>query len=159
MTGVLEHMHVVRERHGPAIRLPDAWFRVGGGVPTDQRDRPGVKRPVSAIAAETLERVSRDLGREFFPGVSRRNLTIRGLALDSLPRGTVLTIGEARFTVLGPCDPCEKLEHRLGPGALARLQRSGGVILVVSGPGRVVCGDAVRVESLGDRPLHVRAQG
>lgn len=152
--GTLEAIHVFRERRGPPILLAGAVFVAGRGVPTDQRDRPGVARPVSAIRAETLDHVARSLGLAIAPGSSRRNLTIRGLDLDTLARGTVLSIGEARFEVIGPCDACARMESALGPGAPAHMQGRGGVALAIVQGGRAECGDAVAVAVLGTVPLH-----
>ncbi|MBK6533231.1 MAG: hypothetical protein IPF99_27695 [Deltaproteobacteria bacterium] len=55
MPGTLEAIHVFRERRGPPILPAEAVFVAGRGVPTDQRDRSGVPRPVSAIRAETID--------------------------------------------------------------------------------------------------------
>lgn len=143
MPGILEAIHVFRERRGPPVPLAEAVFVAGRGVPTDQRDRPGVPRPVSAIRAETIDHVARALGVEIAPGSSRRNLTIRGLDLDTLPRGAVLSIGEARFEVIAPCDACVRMESALGPGASAHMQGRGGIALIIVQGGRVACGDAV----------------
>ena len=154
MPGTLESIHVFRERRGPPILLPSAVFVAGRGVPTDQRDRPGVPRPVSAIRAETLDDVARALGIALAPGASRRNLTIRGLDLDTLPRGTVLAIGEARFEVLAPCDACARMESALGVGAPAHMQGRGGLVMNIVRGGRVAGGDAVEVMVRGTAPLH-----
>jgi len=154
LPGTLEAIHVIRERRGPPILLAEAVFVAGRGVPTDQRDRPGVPRPVSAIRAETIEHVARALGVAIAPGSSRRNLTIRGLDLDTLPRGTVLSIGEARFEVLAPCDACIRMESALAPGAPAHMQGRGGIALSIVKGGRAACGDAVEVVTLGTTPLY-----
>ena len=154
MPGTLEAIHVFRERRGPPILLAEAVFVAGRGVPTDQRDRPGVPRPVSAIRAETIDHVARALGIAIAPGSSRRNLTIRGLDLDTLARGTVLSIGEARFEVIAPCDACVRMESALGPGAPAHMQGRGGIALTIVQGGRVACGDAVEVAVLGTVALY-----
>ncbi|MBK6533213.1 MAG: MOSC domain-containing protein [Deltaproteobacteria bacterium] len=154
MPGTLEAIHVFRERRGPPILLAEAVFVAGRGVPTDQRDRPGVPRPVSAIRAETIDHVARALGIAIAPGSSRRNLTIRALDLDTLPRGTVLSIGEARFEVIAPCDACVRMESALGPGAPAHMQGRGGIALTIVQGGRVACGDVVEVAVLGTVPLY-----
>jgi len=65
--GTLEAIHVFRERRGPPVLLAGAVFVAGRGVPTDQRDRPGVARPVSAIRAETIDHVARSLGLAIAP--------------------------------------------------------------------------------------------
>jgi len=138
-------MFVVRAPKGPPIPLGEARFRVGGGVPSDQRDRPGVLRPVSAICAESLDAVAAALGVSVAPGASRRNLTVRGLALDALPRGSTLLIGGAVFELTEVCDACSRLETAIAPGAAACLTGRGGVILSVREGGMVRVGDAVTV--------------
>lgn len=129
MTGTLEGMFVIRAPKGPPLPLPEARFRCGGGVPSDQRDRPGVLRPVSAICAEALDAVGLALGIAVAPGASRRNLTVRGLPLDALPRGARLRIGEAVFELIDACDACARMETAIAPGASRWLTGRGGVIL------------------------------
>jgi len=145
VTGVLEHVHVVTRPHGLPVRLEVATFVTGAGLLLDHRNKPGVRRAVTAIRAETVEDVARSLGRDLPPGASRRNLTIRGLELDALEPGTVLELGAVRLEVRGPCDPCVKMEHALGAGALRLLSGRGGLVLGVRAGGVVAVGTQARV--------------
>lgn len=151
--GALEGIFVIRAPKGPPIPLQEAHFRLEGGVPTDQRDRPGVKRPVSAICAEALDAVAAALGIAIAPGASRRNLTVRGIDLDALVIGTRLRVGDAAFELIDFCDACARMESAIAPGASGAMQGRGGVILAVREEGLVRVGDAVRVEAVPARVI------
>jgi A/G-specific adenine glycosylase len=141
----LEHLHIVPRRRGEPLAIDDARVRPGRGLPGDHHDREGIRRPITAVRAETLDEVARALGVEVAPGASRRNLTLRGVALDTLPPGTRLAIGTATLEITGPCDPCARMEAALGPGALALMEKRGGVVLKVVRAGTLKRGDAIEI--------------
>ena len=65
-------------------------------------------------------------------------------------------MGEAELEVVGPCDPCNRMETALGPGALARMQGWGGVVTRIVRDGLVRRGDPNGVTA-GDGPLFTAA--
>jgi MOSC domain len=93
-------------------------------------------------------------GFDVGPGALGENITTRGLALLSLPRGTRLIIGtEAVVEITGLRTPCKQIE-RFRTGLLAAVSqdangaplfRSGVMGIVLKG-GVVKPGDAIRVE-------------
>jgi MOSC domain-containing protein YiiM len=152
-TGVVEGLHIVRVKRGAPEPVAEAFLKPGGSLPGDHHDRPGIKRPVTLIRAETLDEVAAKLSKTLTPGASRRNVTVRGVDLDALPPGTRLRVGDAELEVKGPCDPCERMETALGEGALAIMKDRGGVVARVVHAGSVRPGDVVRVVEAADTPL------
>ncbi len=145
MPGTLKHIHIVRVKRGDPEPIAEALLAPGRGVPGDHHDRPGIKRAVTLIRDETIADVGRGLGIAITAGSSRRNLTTAGIDLDSLEKGTRLVLGGAELEVTGPCDPCNRMEKALGPGALAIMQGRGGVVARVLREGLIRPGDSVRV--------------
>lgn len=157
MPASVEHVHLVRVRRGAPERVDAAVLKAGRGIAGDHHDRSGIKRAVTLIRAETMDAVAGHFGQTIAPGASRRNLTIRGIDLDSLPRGTRLRVGEAELELAGPCDPCQRMETALGPGARAFLEGRGGVIAKIIRGGTVRPGDVVEpVEGDRARDMQLR---
>jgi A/G-specific adenine glycosylase len=145
MSGIVESIHIVRVKHGTPEPIDEAQLVPGRGIPGDHHDRPGIRRAVTLICAETLEGVGRKLRVDIVPGRSRRNITVRGLDLDALAKGTRLSLGNAELEVTGPCDPCERMETAIGPGALKLMEHRGGIVTKIVGGGRIKTGDAIRI--------------
>jgi MOSC domain-containing protein YiiM len=92
-------------------------------------------------------------GFEIYPGQMGENITTQGLDLITLPRGTLLTIGDAVIEVTGLRSPCSQLE-RLGEGlanallardAEGRKIRKCGVMGIVATGGMIMAGDEIKV--------------
>ena len=93
-----------------------------------------------------------DHAHQFIAGSVGENLTIAGLAEDTVCVGDVHAIGIARLQVCQPRQPCFKFALRFGndrlPNAMLRNGRSGWYYRVLQ-PGLIAAGDAV---ALVDRP-------
>lgn len=103
------------------------------------------RRAVTLIQAEHLPVISAlaDL-REVPPETLRRNLVVSGLNL-SATRGRVLAIGAARLRVTGPCAPCSRMEHALGPGGYNAMRGHGGWCAEILASGDIETGAPVTV--------------
>lgn len=93
-----------------------------------------------------------DHAHQFIAGSVGENLTITGMAEDTLCVGDVHAIGTARLQVCQPRQPCFKFALRFGndrlPNAMLRSGRSGWYYRVLQ-PGLITAGDSV---TLVDRP-------
>ena len=103
-------------------------------------------RQVTLIQAEHLDVIARLARVEWIDPVGlRRNLVVSGLNLLAL-KNARLHAGGALLEIVGPCQPCSRMEETIGPGGYAAMRGHGGMTarVIVGGPIRV--GDVVRVE-------------
>jgi MOSC domain-containing protein YiiM len=121
---------------------------------TGDHARPGPRntRQVTLIQWEHLAVVGSLLGRStenpILPQDLRRNLVISGINLFSL-KGRRFRVGQAVFETTGWCQPCAKLEQRLGHGTFQAVRGHGGITARVIQSGIIRLDDGLRVE-----PLH-----
>ena len=103
------------------------------------------KRAVTLIQAEHLPVIAALAGlSEVSPETLRRNLVVSGLNL-SATRGRILAIGDARLRVTGPCAPCSRMEHALGPGGYNAMRGHGGWCAEILASGDIETGAPVTV--------------
>jgi len=76
---------------------------------------------------------------------ARRNLVVRGIALDDLI-GRRFRVGEVECFGQRRCEPCAHLERLTRPGVLRGLVHRGGLRADVLSSGRIRVGD--RIEAL-----------
>ena len=114
---------------------------------TGDHSRPGARnaRQVTLIQWEHLAVVSALLGREITPADLRRNIAVSGINLFSL-KGRRFGIGRALLETTGWCQPCARLEQRLGPGTFQAMRGHGGITARVIEGGIIRLDDEVRVE-------------
>ena len=150
MTGKLEHIHITPKGREPMVALAEAKLIAGQGIEGDRyllgagtysmKPEPG--RQVTLIEAETLEALARDNGIELTPQEHRRNLTVRGVAVNHFV-GRQLRIGEVLVEGTRLNVPCKSLELVTGkPVYEPLLNRSGLNCIIVQG-GMIRPGDLV----------------
>jgi MOSC domain-containing protein YiiM len=74
----------------------------------------------------------------------RRNLVVSGINLLAL-KNSRLQIGDAVLELVGPCQPCSRMEEAIGAGGYAAMRGHGGMTARVITGGAIRVGDAVRV--------------
>ncbi|EKN45614.1 MULTISPECIES: MOSC domain-containing protein [Pseudomonas syringae group] len=120
---------------------------------TGDHSRPGPRnaRQVTLIQWEHLAVVSSLLNRSaenpIVPQDLRRNLAISGINLFSL-KGRRFRIGQAIFETTGWCQPCARLEQRLGHGTFQAVRGHGGITARVIQSGIIRLDDTLQVEPL-----------
>lgn len=150
--GHIEWMHLVAEAGGEPRAVQSARLLAGFGLEGDRNVTAARASGAAAvepeaqltlIAAESLEAAAAELGRPLPPGISRRNLTVRGVDLDA-GVGRRLRIGEAIVRGIEPCDPCGYLQRVTGiPGITRALVDRGGLRCAVLEGGELRIGDPV----------------
>lgn len=133
------------DRMGDYIRVPvDAVTLVADhGIAGDRKAGRNRDRQLNLIAAAWLAARAAE-GFRGEPGQFGEQIVISGLAVESLPRGTLLAIGEgAIVAVTKGRTGCDRLEAAQGR-SIAGLGPIGVMARVVMG-GRVYVGDTVRV--------------
>ena len=150
--GRLEVILLRPARGEPVLRPQECRAVEGLGLEGDRTasGRGAGKRQVTLLQAEHLPVVAALLGRDAIdPADLRRNLVVSGvnlLAARSLfsDQPLRLLLGpEVVLEVTGPCEPCSKMEERLGPGAYNALRGHGGVTARILRGGRMAVGDQV----------------
>ncbi|MDH0097390.1 MOSC domain-containing protein [Ectopseudomonas hydrolytica] len=118
---------------------------------TGDHSRPGPRnaRQVTLIQWEHLAVVAALLGRDapLHPDELRRNIAVAGINLFSL-KGRRFRIGQALLETTGWCQPCARLEERLGPGTFQAMRGHGGITARVIEGGIIRLHDAVQVSPL-----------
>jgi MOSC domain-containing protein YiiM len=111
-------------------------------------------RQVHLIAAELLKELSGQ-GFDVQPADLGENVTMQGIDLIGLPRGTLLHLGrEAIVQITGLRNPCSQIEQFrpgllravLGKEADGKIVRKAGVMGIVLRGGEISAGDDARVE-------------
>jgi MOSC domain-containing protein YiiM len=75
----------------------------------------------------------------------RRNLVVSGINLLAL-KNARLQVGDALLELVGPCQPCSRMEETIGPGDYAAMRGHGGMTARVITTGSIRVGDAVRAQ-------------
>ena len=150
--GRLEAIYLRPARGQPVLRPRECLALEGAGLEGDRTasGRGAGKRQVTLLQAEHLPVVAAFLRRDAIEAADlRRNLVISGvnlLAARSLfaDQPVRLLLGpEVVLEVTGRCEPCSKMEDRLGPGAYNALRGHGGVTARVLRGGKMAIGDEV----------------
>ena len=130
--------------------IPHALAVPGKGLEGDRyhegtgtySNHPGSGREVTLIEIEAMEALKRDYGVDIAPAQARRNIVTGAVALNHLV-GREFSLGEARLRGTRLCDPCARLEHGAGRGALRGLIHRGGLRAEIIAGGILRVGDPV----------------
>ena len=75
----------------------------------------------------------------------RENITLAGLELHSLERGSQVSLGDdVVLKITGHCAPCDRMEE-LRPGLQQELEGHRGMLATVLQGGTIKVGDSIRV--------------
>lgn len=148
---------VVRGNPRDEARRIDATRAIAGvGLADDRLGQRGAAelstRQVTLIQAEHLPVIAA-LARvgPVDPVGLRRNLVVSGLNLSALKNARI-RVGEALLEIVGPCQPCSRMEGAIGRGGYAAMRGHGGWTARVIESGAVRVGDPVRVEAAQAAP-------
>ncbi|WP_291049548.1 MOSC domain-containing protein, partial [Herbiconiux sp.] len=125
-------------------------LREGRGIVGDRFFGHGAHKTalVTVMAEESLHRVREDLGvpHPLDPAATRRNIILRGVDVDRLPR-TPFSLDSGSGPVLfqghRPANPCAWMDVVLAPGAHKALRGRGGVRCEPLTDGRLRLGPAL----------------
>jgi MOSC domain-containing protein YiiM len=128
------HRYEGRPKDGPApARGPELFesieLRAGLGIVGDRffGQRAHANEAVTIMAAESLDAVAAELGAGALDfAKTRRNILIRGLAIDEL-RGATIQLGEVVLALNRPANPCAWMDEQLADGAHRAMRRRGGM--------------------------------
>ncbi|MCU1718132.1 MOSC domain-containing protein [Pseudomonas sp. 5P_3.1_Bac2] len=151
--GVVRWLGVRPAPQQPMLVVDAVEARRDGGLIGDYRSvkRNTSSRQVTLIQWEHLAVINALMGRTeqnlLGPAELRRNLVISGINLFSL-KDRRFRLGQAILQTTGWCQPCAKLERRLGPGLFQAMRGHGGITAQVLHSGVIRLGDSLCVEPL-----------
>ncbi len=135
----------------PARRIGATQALAGIGLADDRLGQRGEAelstRQVTLIQQEHLAVIAALAGVTAVDVVAlRRNLVVSGINLVALKNARV-RVGAAVLEIVGPCQPCSRMEEAVGPGGYAAMRGHGGMTARVLQTGSIRAGDEVRAES------------
>ncbi len=150
--GVVELVALSSEAEGPMTVAASAEAVAGRRLRGDRYERgegtfsnpEGRGYDLTLVEAEALEELAAG-GVELEPAEARRNLVVRGIALDALI-GRRFRVGPVECFGQRRCEPCAHLERLTRPGVLRGLVHRSGLRADVLSGGEIKTGD--RVEAL-----------
>jgi MOSC domain-containing protein YiiM len=150
ITGHVQAIIVRGSPREPACSIQHTVALAGIGLADDRLGRRGQAelstRQVTLIQHEHLAVIAQ-LAR--VDGVDplglRRNLVVSGINLLAL-KNARLRVGAALLEIVGPCQPCSRMEEVIGPGGYAAMRGHGGMTARVLEGGAMGVGDRVGVK-------------
>ncbi|WP_395700254.1 MOSC domain-containing protein [Aquabacterium sp.] len=133
----------------PARRVEATTALAGIGLADDRLGRRGEAelstRQVTLIQQEHLPIIA-SLARSgpIDPVGLRRNLVVSGINLLAL-KNARLRVGGALLQIVGPCQPCSRMEELIGPGGYAAMRGHGGMTARILEGGAIAVGSVVSV--------------
>jgi len=149
--GRIESIVVRGSSREPAQTVASTVALPGIGLADDRLGKRGESelstRQVTLIQAEHLAVIAQ-LARvdHVDPRALRRNLVVSGINLLAL-KNAKLKVGSALLELVGPCQPCSRMEEAIGPGGYAAMRGHGGMTARVLVGGAINVGDVVLAEA------------
>jgi MOSC domain-containing protein YiiM len=140
MTARVVHLFRAAKRREPMESLPTARVIADAGFEGCAHARPGGKRQVLLVDAETLQEM------DLAPGIIRENITTEGLRVNALKIGQKVRIGKVELQVSAVCEPCEELE-KVRAGLQAEIVGKRGMLCKVLRGGMIQPGETIQVEA------------
>lgn len=144
-SGCVQWIGLRPKRDVPMQEVYEANAISGKGLQGDRYASGSGKRGITLIQAEHLPVIAALSGHEkIAPATLRRNIVISGIPLIALI-GKKFRIGDALFQGTDACDPCERMEAALGPGAYNAMVGHGGLCARILQGGKMCVGDSLVV--------------
>lgn len=148
--GTVLSIHIAAAAAAPmqSVAIVQAW--PGKGLEGDRyaaqlgtySKHPGNGRDVTLIEIEALEALQREYQIALDPGLSRRNLVTRGVALNHFVEKE-FRVGEVLLRGTRLCEPCTHLEQLSVKGPMRGLIHRGGLRAEVINGGILRVGDSI----------------
>lgn len=131
------------KRDVPMLEVLEAEALVGKGLLGDRYASGSGKRGITLIQAEHLPVIAALSGHDkISPATLRRNIVVSGIPLVALI-GKKFRIGEVVLEGTDACEPCERMEAALGPGAYNAMSGHGGLCARILQGGKINVGDSL----------------
>lgn len=133
-------VHLQVAKSGGRRSVEQANLLENCGLEGDKYARPGRRRQVLLVEQEVLDEFQLSLG------ALDEQITIAGESLSALPPKAQFRVGSVLLQVVGPCEPCHKM-NRHGPGMQELLNGKRGTLAKVVEGGVIRIGDEVCVST------------
>jgi MOSC domain-containing protein YiiM len=148
IAGRVEAIVVRGPSREPARTIESTLAIAGVGLAHDRLGQRGEAelstRQVTLIQREHLPVIARLARVDAVDPVGlRRNLVVSGINLLAL-KNARLQVGAALLEIVGPCQPCSRMEEAIGPGGYAAMRGHGGMTARVISGGEIRVGDTVQ---------------
>jgi MOSC domain-containing protein YiiM len=152
--GRVESVYITDRAEAPTQTVSEVLAVAGRGLEGDRyftssgtySNHPGDGRHVTLIESEAIDALSRDYHVVLDPGLARRNIVTRGIALNHLV-GYDFRLGRVIVRGTRLCEPCAHLEKLTQPGTLRGLIHRGGLRAEILVGGIIRVGDEIRVSN------------
>ncbi|MGK2880332.1 MAG: MOSC domain-containing protein [Mycobacterium sp.] len=124
------------------MKWVDAVVAEAGAGLLGDRYHGSTRLQVTIQSQELLDDAAIELGHDFDPGATRRNITVDSGQIPTKP-GTRLQIGDVELEVVRISVPCRLLDDSVGPGAAAALRGRAGSVCRVLTSGTISVGSTV----------------
>jgi len=147
--GKIEAIIVRDASRAPARQVTTTQALAGIGLADDRLGKQGEAelstRQVTLIQYEHLSVIAQLAGvGSVDPLKLRRNLVVSGINLIAL-KNLQLEVGEAILEIVGPCQPCSRMEEVIGRGGYAAMRGHGGMTARIIRSGAIGVGSTVHV--------------
>ncbi len=137
-------IHIAPKARQAMQEIPLATLVADKGIEGDRYFGREPEQNVTLVQEEFLEVAADELAVSNRPGMSRRNLTVRGVTLNDLI-GKRFCIGAAELEGVSLCEPCRNMEKSIGSGAVAALSGRCGIRARVVRGGIIRPGDEINL--------------
>jgi MOSC domain-containing protein YiiM len=139
---VLMGYQKVSVRAGKGIE-GDRYFSNTGKNRSNYKGQPDWE--ITLIEAEVIDSFNQRTGNQFHHSDFRRNLVTRDIRLNDLV-GKEFQIGDTRFYGVQLCEPCAKLQKRLGVKIFPDLVNKGGLRAQIRSSGVISMEQAISAQ-------------
>lgn len=141
--GIVQWIGLRPKRDVPMQEMNAVDAITGQGLQGDRYASDSGKRGITLIQAEHLPVIAALSGHEkISPAILRRNIVVSGVPLNALI-GKKFRLGEVLLEGTDACDPCERMEAALGPGAYNAMVGHGGLCARILQGGKICIGDSL----------------
>ncbi|MBI3913972.1 MAG: MOSC domain-containing protein [Chloroflexi bacterium] len=138
MQGTIASLQICTAHRAPMEFKTQARALANRGLEGDRHAQPNGSRQVLLMDEETLNKLGLP------PGNVKENITTRGIAIQTLAKGTRVKIGDAVFEITKPCTPCERMDE-IRNGLRTEIEGQRGILAKVIEGGTLRVGDAIEV--------------
>jgi MOSC domain-containing protein YiiM len=138
-------IHIAEKARQAMEEISIATLVADKGIEGDRYFGKKPKLNVTLVQEEFLAEAADELGVSNRPGMSRRNITVRGVSLNDLI-GKRFCLGAAELEGVSLCEPCRNMEKSIGSGAIAALSGRCGIRARVLRGGIIRPGDEVEIK-------------